>query len=131
MNTPKVQSKNPPAQVVTVKKIKAPALLGALRHNLREIISTANEHRYAIDPGKSRYNAIIRGVRTSAEVKGLHDELKEKNDINSLRHEHVAKVINRREAVDFHHASVGVNLGRSGLWKVADVLQALEQRGLK
>jgi len=46
-------------------------------------------------------------------------------------YDHIAKVINRCEAVDFHHASVGVKLGRSSLWTVADVLQALEQRGLK
>ena len=92
MNAPKVQSKNPPAQVVALKKIKAPALLGALRHNLREIASTVHEHRHAIDPSNSCHNVILRGARTSAEVKGCHDQLKETNAIKNLRHDHVAAV---------------------------------------
>lgn len=81
-----------PAQVVALKKIKAPALLGALRHNLREIVSTAHEHRHAIDSSKSRLNVILRGARTSEAVKALHEQLKENNAIKSLRRDYVAAV---------------------------------------
>jgi len=63
-----------------------------VRHNLREIISTAHEHRHAIDSSKSCHNVILRGARTSAEVKSLHDQLKETNAIKRLRHDHVAAV---------------------------------------
>ena len=92
MNAQREQIKHPPAQVVALKKIKAPALLGALKHNLREIISTAHEHRHAIDPSKSSNNVILRGAKTSVEAKALHEQLKEKNDIKSLRRDHVAAV---------------------------------------
>ena len=92
MNAPKVQSKNPTAQVVALKKIKSPALLAALKHNLREIISTAHEHKHAIDASKSCHNVILRGARTSAEAKVLHEQLKENNAIKSLRRDHVAAV---------------------------------------
>ena len=81
-----------PAQVVAFKKIKGPALMGALKHNLREIVSTAHEHRHAIDSRKSRLNVILRGARTSAEAKVLHEQLKENNAIKSLRRDHVAAV---------------------------------------
>jgi len=81
-----------PAQVVAFKKIKGPALMGALKHNLREIVSTAHEHRHAIDSSKSRLNVILRGARTSAEAKVLHEQLKEKNAIKNLRRDHVAAV---------------------------------------
>lgn len=81
-----------PAQVVAFKKIKAPALLGALKHNLREIISTAHEHRHAIDPSKSSNNVILRGAKTSVEAKALHEHLKEKNAIKRLRRDHVAAI---------------------------------------
>ena len=81
-----------PAQVVAFKKIKGPALMGALKHNLREIVSTAHEHRHAIDSSKSRLNVILRGARTSAEAKVLHEQLKENNAIKSLRRDHVAAV---------------------------------------
>ena len=90
MKTPLDQIEYRPAQVVALKKIKAPALLGALKHNLREIISTNHEHRHAIDPSKSSNNLILRGATTSAEVKGFHNQLKEMNAIKSLRHDHVA-----------------------------------------
>ena len=92
MNAQREQIKHSPAQVVTLKKIKATALLGALKHNLREIISTAHEHKHAIDASKSCHNVILRGARTSAEVKGFHNQLKEMNAIKSLRHDHVAAV---------------------------------------
>ena len=92
MNAPKVQSKNPTAQVVALKKIKSPALLAALKHNLREIISTAHERRHAIDSSKSRYNVILRGPKASEAVKALHEQLKENNAIKSLRRDHVAAV---------------------------------------
>jgi hypothetical protein len=92
MKTPLDQIEYRPAQVVALKKIKAPALLGALKHNLREIISTAHEHRHAIDPSKSCHNVILRGARTSAEVKGFHNQLKETNAIKNLRHDYVAAV---------------------------------------
>lgn len=92
MKTPLDQTEYRPAQVVALKKIKGRALLGALRHNLREIASTVHEHRHAIDSSKSCYNVILRGARTSAEVKSLHDQLKEKNAIKRLRHDHVAAV---------------------------------------
>jgi len=92
MKTPLDQIEYRPAQIIALKKIKAPTLLGALRHNLREIISTAHEHRHAIDSSKSCHNVILRGARTSAEVKSLHDQLKETNAIKRLRHDHVAAV---------------------------------------
>ena len=92
MNAQREQIKHPPAQVVALKKIKAPALLGALKHNLREIISTAHEHRHAIDPSKSSNNVILRGAKTSVEAKALHEQLKEKNAIKRLRRDHVAAV---------------------------------------
>ena len=92
MNAQREQIKHPPAQVVARKKIKAPALLGALKHNLREIISTAHEHRHAIDPSKSSNNVILRGAKTSVEAKALHEQLKENNAIKSLRRDHVAAV---------------------------------------
>jgi len=92
MNAQREQIKHSPAQVVALKKIKGRALLGALRHNLREIASTVHEHRHAIDSSKSCDNVILRGARTSAEVKSLHDQLKEKNAIKRLRHDHVAAV---------------------------------------
>ena len=90
MNAQREQIKHSPAQVVALKKIKAPALLAALKHNLREIISTAHEHKHAIDASKSCHNVILRGARTSAEVKGFHNQLKEMNAIKRLRHDHVA-----------------------------------------
>jgi hypothetical protein len=92
MNAQREQIKHSPAQVVALKKIKAPALLGALKHNLREIISTAHEHRHAIDPSKSSNNVILRGAKTSVEAKALHEQLKEKNAIKRLRRDHVAAV---------------------------------------
>ena len=92
MKTPLDQIEYRPAQVVALKKIKAPALLGALRHNLREIISTAHERRHAIDSSKSRHNVILRGPKASEAVKALHEQLKENNAIKSLRRDHVAAV---------------------------------------
>ena len=92
MNAQREQIKHSPAQVVTLKKIKATALLGALKHNLREIISTAHERRHAIDSSKSRYNVILRGPKASEAVKALHEQLKENNAIKSLRRDHVAAV---------------------------------------
>ncbi len=92
MKTPLDQIEYRPAQVVALKKIKAPALLGALRHNLREIISTAHEHKHAIDPSKSSNNVILRGAKTSVEAKALHEQLKENNAIKSLHRDHVAAV---------------------------------------
>jgi hypothetical protein len=86
------QIKHSPAQVVALKKIKGRALLGALRHNLREIASTVHEHRHSIDPSKSRFNVILRGPRASEAVKALHEQLKENNAIKSLRRDHVAAV---------------------------------------
>jgi len=92
MKTPLDQIEYRPAQIIALKKIKAPTLLGALRHNLREIISTAHEHRHAIDSSKSRHNVILRGPKASEAVKALHEQLKENNAIKSLRRDHVAAV---------------------------------------